>query len=356
MLKVLFTYDYELFLGKNKASAAEILFRPTEQIAKGMSEQGAFGVFFADVCSAIKHREVGLPDYSEQFDDQIRKLTQDGHDVQLHLHTNWYMSEREGDELVVSPKGYKIHEFGFDKASARSVPNIIAETKQYLEERCAAVSPDYRCIAYRAGGFGVQPEEALFNALLEAGIVIDSSVNPYLYSLDTVNSYDFRNVPKELNWRIDPHLGISVAASKGIWEIPVATAQLRPLEMIGRSKADFKLPTAELKGEYVKTENSGRAQQAKWKRLLKRIFAYRNLSLDTRTYTAILKDLEYIYNKYDLHKKDRYVCLICHPKLADQARVDNISRLIEELKKRPGKYQIVTCMDVYRELIEGKLL
>ena len=356
MLKVLFTYDYELFLGKNNSSAEEILFKPTELVAGAMLNQGARGVFFADVCSAIRHRDVGLLDYSEQFDNQIQELTKNGHDVQLHLHTNWYASERQGDTLEVSPKGYKIHEFGFDQDTALSVPKIIAATKLYLEECCSAVQPEYRCIAYRAGGFGVQPEAELFNALLEAGIVIDSSVNPHLYSLDTVNSFDFRNVPKALNWRIDPEQGISVAALEGIWEIPVATARLRPLEMIGRSTADFKLPSVALKGEYVKTEGVSKAQEAKWKRLLKRILGYRNLSLDTRTYTAIFSDLEYLYKKYNLHKKDAYVCLICHPKLIDQVRIDNISRLIEELGKYPKKYKIVTCMDIYQELIEGKLL
>lgn len=356
MLKVLFTYDYELFLGENFAPADEVLFRPTEKIAEAMQNLGASGVFFADVCSAIRHREVGLHDYSDGFDDQIKSLTKNGHDVQLHLHTNWYKSEREGDSIVVSPKGYKIHEFGFDANEPRSVPNIITEAKKYLVDRCSVVMPEYRCVAYRAGGFGIQPEGDLFKALLNAGIVIDSSVNPHLYSLNTVNSYDFRNVPNVLNWRIDPEKGLSIAAASGLFEIPIATAQLRPLEMIGHKKSDFKLPAVPIKGKYVKTDAVYTTKETKMSRLFKRIFSYRNLSLDTRTYGAIFNDLEYIYRKYGLNEIDQYVCLICHPKLADQTRVDNICRMINEINKHPDKYQIVTCMDAYNDAIERRII
>ena len=230
------------------------------------------------------------------------------------------------------------------------------EAKNYLVDRCSVVMPKYRCVAYRAGGFGIQPEGDLFKALLNAGIVIDSSVNPHLYSLNTVNSYDFRNVPNVLNWRIDPKKGLSVAAENGLLEIPIATAQLRPLEIIGHKKSDFKLPTVPIKGKYVKTEAVSLVKETKMGRLLKRIFSYRNLSLDTRTYGAIFNDLEYIYRKYGLSKIDQYVCLICHPKLADQTRVDNICRMINELNKHPDKYQIVTCMDAYNDAIERRII
>lgn len=352
MLKILFTYDYELFLGKNYSSAEEILFEPTRKISKAMLDQGAHGVFFADVCSAIRHREVGLNDYSDAFDQQIQDLTKNHHDVQLHLHTNWYYSERLGDSIKVSPKGYKIHEFGFDQSQPHSVPNIIAETKKYLVDRCSSVLPEYRCIAYRAGGFGVQPEKELFKVLLDAGIVIDSSVNPHLYSLGTINNYDFRKVPKTLNWWVNPEKGLSVASDEGIFEIPIGTARRRPLEMIGKKASDYRLPAAQLKGEYVKTASAPVIKEAKIKRWFRRLFICRNLTLDARAYSSILWDLDYIYKKYGAKKEDQYVCLICHPKLADQARIDNISRMIEVLNKRPDKYQIVTCIDAYNDLMQ----
>ena len=356
MLKVLFTYDYELFLGENHASAKEVLFEPTEKIAIAMKNDGAHGVFFADVCSAIRHREEGLGEYSDSFDEQLKVLTKNGHDVQLHLHPNWYNSKREGDSIKVSPKGYKIHEFGFDAKTFRSVPNIISETKEYLESVCSQAKSSYRCVAYRAGGFCVQPEQELFEALLNAGIVIDSSVNPHLYSLNTVNSYDFRSVPKQLNWVINPKEGISVASSKGILEIPIGTARLRPIEMIGHRLNEYKLPAACLKGEYVKSEGGGSAKVPKAKSLFRRLFAYRNLSLDTRTYTALFNDLEYIYKKHKLKENDQYVCLLCHPKLADQTRIDNIRYMIQELNNCPDKYQIVTCADVYDDAVERGVL
>ncbi len=356
MLKVLLTYDYELFLGKNHSDINDILLGPTEKISNAMLEQGASGVFFADICSAIQHRNVGLDEYSDLFDLQIKSLIQQKHDIQLHIHSSWYKSKRVGDKIELSSDGYKIHDFGFDKNNPTAAQNIIHTSKRYLENLCQSISLDYKCIAFRAGGFCIQPEGELFEALLNEGIAIDTSVNPHLFSLDTVNSYDFRRVPKEINWKIDPYHGIGVEASDGILEIPIATAKIRPLEMIGRPMSDFKLPPPSLKGEYVKIENNKKTKRSKWALMIKRFFAYRNLSLDTRTYKAIISDLEYIYKKHGLRNKDRYVCLICHPKLANEERIDNIRRLIEELKRRSDKYQIVTCRDVYDELIEGHQL
>ena len=58
MLKVLLTYNYELFFGKNHSDINDILFRPTEKISNAMFEQGVKGVFLIDVCSDKQQRNL----------------------------------------------------------------------------------------------------------------------------------------------------------------------------------------------------------------------------------------------------------------------------------------------------------
>ena len=355
MLKICLTYDYELFLGENLCSYDEILFKPTAALAKAMSDEGVNGVFFADVCSALAYQKAGINEFSDAFSNQLKELTADGHDVQLHLHTSWLCATPNGKELLLSEEGYKIHDFGFDIKDEYCVQNIISNGKKYLEDTCGCVNKDYRCIAYRAGGFSIQPEEKLFDALLQNGIVIDSSVVPHCKALEVVNSYDFTKIPNKLNWFVDSKKGISVAADmeNNIFEVPVGTSRPRVLECIGKSKNELSLPPAPKRGEYVHFTNAvNLRKQNKLGKLYHKIFDYRYISLDTRYYKVVYNDLLEIYRKHRLDKSDGYVCLICHPKLADKVRVDNISRLIEIINKDNEKFSFVTMADIYKEVFK----
>lgn len=354
MLKVCITYDYELFLGKNNASYDEILFSPTEEIIKAMTAGGARGTFFADVCSATEHKKAGLYEYSEKFGEQLKTLTRAGHDVQLHLHTSWLRAQKKDGKLIPTADGYRIHEFGFDPKEEICAQKIITESKEYLEKICGEVKPNYKCIAFRAGGFCIQPERELIKALTESGIVLDSSVVPYLKSPDSVNYYDFSSVPDKLNWSIGGSGGISKDSGKienSLYEIPVASLRPRLPEYIGKPKNKRSLPQSKIKGEYVSFSDGGNTRREGFaERLFKRLFGYRYISLDTRYYERVLDDLHYIYRKYGLSERDGYVCLICHPKLADRARVENIKYLIEAVNREQDKLRFVTFTDIYNEL------
>lgn len=345
MLKICLTYDYELFMGKNSASAEEILFEPTRKIKEAMDEFGVKGVFFADVCSAIAHRDAGLSEFSDAFDEQLKELTSDGHDVQLHIHTSWLKAKNENGRLVLSPDGYRIHEFGFDETKDNSVQKIIRNGVEYLNSVCKSAREDYNCIAYRAGGFCVQPEKELFDILLNNGVIIDSSVVPRYFSLDGVNCSDFRKVPHKLNWLITPDDGISKASTYGLFEVPIISVKPRLIECLTTSREERSLPGAQMRGEFVGHQFVDKKKSIIRKRI-EGLLKYRFISLDSRHYKAILNDLEFIYKKYRLHKNDAYLCLICHPKLADDIRVENLKKLISEVLLRKDKFEFTTMKEI----------
>ena len=353
MLFVCITFDYELFLQDNNASYEDILFHPTEKIRVMLDEENVKGTFFADVCSAIVHQKYGFSNYAETFLKQIQFLTNKGHDVQLHLHPSWYRAKCYGNKLVPTYDGYRLHEFGFSDDSYSAI-KIINDGVDYLNNYLGQVNKEYKCIAYRAGGFALQPEHLILEAMIRKGVLIDSSIVPRMNN-DLVNGFDYSAVPNLINWWIDPKHGLNNACMAGkdrIFEVPVATLRPNLLKYLGLPSEKLRLPPGKLLGTYVTTPTELCRKSSMIKRLYRRLFDYRYVSLDTRYYERVLEDLIYIHKKYDLSQNDGYICLICHPKLADDCRVENIRALIKEIKKNPDLFGIVTMREIYDKVYD----
>ncbi len=354
MLNVCLTFDYELFLGKNYASPEEILFKRSQNIADAISSYGGRGTFFVDVCSVRAHRKHGAYDYANAFEQQIKAFVREGHDVQLHIHPNWIFSRVEDNQIIPGEKGYRLHDFGFSQ-QPMNANTIIRDEIEYLQGVCSLADENYKCIAYRAGGFALQPEKEVFKALIDNGILIDSSIVPGMKS-DTINAYDYTKTPNKLNWWIDPSLGLDIAVEEEknrIFEVPVATARPRLWELIGKKKAELSLPPSKKLGEYVALPSAITKHQGSISKIVHRFFDYRYVSLDTRYYKRVLDDLAYLYKKYKLDRKDGYVCLIGHPKLADNYRVDNIGLLVKAIQN-DSRYSIVTMRNIYNNIHKGE--
>lgn len=352
MLHLCITFDYELFLGENYLSSAEILFAPSEKLAHMLETNGVRATFFADVCSVMQHEKYGLTDYIDGFTKQIQDLWRRGHDVQLHIHSNWLNSTYSGGKWTIATEGYKIHAFGWDRASGQA-REILRCGKEYLEQTLQAVDPAYRCIAYRAGGFCIQPESELFAALLELGIPIDSSVAIQQHAVGAVQDYDFTRLPHKLNWRISPQGGIEQEAATGapaLLEIPIGAARnsirkffgipVSGLHVCGRGDAGTGIQL-----ESIRPNRLQRAVQT----LRRRFMSDGILSLDTRGWQVLLRDLDEIYRNYGCDEGDHYVCLICHPKLASDAVIENMKRLIEAVKSRQNRYDFTTLSQIAKE-------
>lgn len=348
MLNVCLSFDYELFMQENFASYEEILFTPTALLQTMLNQENTKATFFADVCSALVHQRYGITEYSNTFLEQIQSLSKDGHDIQLHLHPSWYRAIIKGDKLFPSYNGYRLHEYGFNCENLSAI-DIINEGVDYLNINLRLINSQYKCIAFRAGGFAVQPERDIFNALIDKGIVIDSSVVPYMKN-DLINGYNFTNVPNMINWWINPERGLDNIAEPGphrIFEVPIATLRPRLFKYIGLSANELHLPSPTLLGSYVSNPMTPIHKTNKLKQLYERLFNYRYVSLDTRYYKRVVEDLLFIFRSYNLSRTDAYICVICHPKLIDQHRIDNIRNLINELRNYPQFFKIVTMRDIY---------
>ncbi len=220
------TADYEVFLGRNFLPYEDVLFEPSRQMMNVCQTRGVPITFFADVCSVWAHRAYeAFEDYVDSFESQLTSAVQNGHDVQLHLHPHWLKSTYTNEAWRISTDQMYLHELGYHEG-ANSAGAVIEAGVRYLNGLLQPVKPDYRCLAFRAAGLALQPDEhKLIAALLEHGITVDSSVarNVQL-KMDTIE-IDYSDMPGVANWYMSPSGGIRTLADDGLLEVPIATFQ-----------------------------------------------------------------------------------------------------------------------------------
>jgi hypothetical protein len=108
---------------------------------------------------------------------------------------------------------------------------LLTRARQYFEALLKPVSPHYRTVAYRAGGYGLQPHaRAVLKALEETGYLIESSVIPGMHHMTGRHRVDFTSVPARGNWIIGSEGGLHRESASGLLEVPIpgGTIGLRP--------------------------------------------------------------------------------------------------------------------------------
>lgn len=236
MIYILYSNDYELHLGGNHLVETEVLIRPTATVLGICEELHVPMTLFCDVMCLWRYRDLGFDEFPDAVDRQIEDALDRGHDVQAHVHPHWATASIER-----SPDGASRYEFAMEDFLLGSVAeresddplayctDLFRRARSYLEDLLRPWHADYECIAYRAGGYGLQPNtDVIIEALIAAGYRIDSSIVPGMSLHSNVNRIDFTQAPRRANYRIDPEHGLSGRADSGLLEIPVLA--LRPGE------------------------------------------------------------------------------------------------------------------------------
>jgi peptidoglycan/xylan/chitin deacetylase (PgdA/CDA1 family) len=212
------TFDYELFFG-DSGTVDNCLLNPTDKILDVLRNNGQKANFFIDVLYLERLKAV----QREQSNfgiilDQLARLVDSGHRIELHLHPHW-LDARYEDGRWIFPH--------YDHYTLQSFPeaaitDLFVRGTQFLEEIAGRAKNGYKILAFRAGGWGIQPFAALKNGFAKAGIKIDSSVMPGLKDWGSIQSFDFSHAPSDLSfWRFsdDP---CCVDDQGEFWEIPIS--------------------------------------------------------------------------------------------------------------------------------------
>ena len=223
-MKIYITLDYELFFGSNSGSAQHCIIRPTDDLLKILDPMGVKITFFVDVgyLMRMESQMNEFPKLRSDYDavsSQIRKLADEGHGIDLHIHPHWEDSFFDGNSWKFDHSRYKLSDF-----SDEEVMEIVTRYKDTLE-RISGYTPK----AYRAGGWSAQPFLPIKKALAANGVFIDSTVYSKGYYQSQYQVFDFREVSQfKTQYRFSDDLTIEDPEGEFL-EIPISSQRVSPL-------------------------------------------------------------------------------------------------------------------------------
>lgn len=194
-MRLFITLDYELYFGERTGSVEKCITGPTEMLIEMAVRQGIKLCHFVDIGfllrleEEMKNHPVLQKDYS-LICSQLEKLHHLGHDLQLHIHPHWEDSYFDGSRWRCNIDRYKLDDFR-DEEIREIVGRYTSKLSQF--------NPNI--IAFRAGGWCIQPFDRLESALKERGILFESSVFANGYFESAHYKYDFRGAPLKSRWK-----------------------------------------------------------------------------------------------------------------------------------------------------------
>ena len=194
--QVILTFDYELFFGDRSGTVQKTLIEPTNIILDAMDSVGFKGNFFVD-WQMLKYlrqeNNVRCKNDYTLIVTQLKDIVRRGHRIELHIHPHWVDAKYKGNGTwdFSDFKHYSLLSFSRDR-----VVEMFIEGYELLTSIAREVCPDYKIIAFRAGGWAVQPFGILKDAFIKTGIHVDSSTMPGV-EIKTDYSYcNFLNITK----------------------------------------------------------------------------------------------------------------------------------------------------------------
>lgn len=215
---LILTVDYEIF-GNGLGCVDACVLAPARRMMGIVEAFGAPLTFFVEAVEfAAMESESKTASQAEAVLDQMRDALRRGHEVQLHLHPQFAGAQWDGRKWQTTDN-WRIGDL--DSETCRQ---LIADGKAWLESRLKDISSAYKCLAFRAGGWCIQPSETVVQALLEQGFRIDSTVAPGFRNTGKWEWSDFRRVPARPYWKTDGDVCSNTGA--GLWEVPIATGKI----------------------------------------------------------------------------------------------------------------------------------
>jgi hypothetical protein len=218
-VKTFITLDYELFFGEKSGTVEKTIIEPTKALLKILDKWGVKATFFVDVGYLARAEKLGCDLVSaNKVKEQIKWLYANGHDIQLHIHPHWHTSKWEAGKWQFDLSKYKLSDFCQKDASS-----IIKDYSRVLAQ-ITGEQP----VAYRAGGWCIQPFSHIADALFESGVRVDSTVYVGGRNDSHVQGFNFSKCPELPFWRFS-HDPLKVKADGRFVELPIASTVVSPL-------------------------------------------------------------------------------------------------------------------------------
>lgn len=243
----------------------------------------------------------------KKIHNQLRYFVNNGHSVQLHIHSHWENSHFDGENWIFDHSHYKLQSF-----PKNEIFSIIKKYKYELEE-----ISEKEVFTFRAGGLCIQPFALIKDALLKNNILIESSVINKAFS----PYYDFRKTPEKTFWNFDHEPNIEQKDGHFL-EVPIASIKVS--QFFYWNLLFNKL----IKTKKIKTENDGSPRNPNLNTILKWLFMgnYSSVSTDGLKSNLMIKALKNYEKKYS---ENQIFTIIGHPKTFNKYSFNNLENFFK---------------------------
>lgn len=168
MIECIFSIDYEIY-GNGQGKLLEQVFEPAERLKHIFDRHNARFVVFAEASEFEIIEAAGTDPGSAAIKRQLREFHEQGYEIALHLHPQWYRARREGERWLLNYDEYNLCTLPESEINA-----IVDRSVEYL--RGAVGDSSFTPLSFRAGNWLFQPSRVAAAVLYRKGIRLDSSV------------------------------------------------------------------------------------------------------------------------------------------------------------------------------------
>jgi hypothetical protein len=328
-MKVLLSFDYELYFGKHTGSQEKCMIVPTNKIMEILDRYGVKATFFVD-CGyllKLKSEKKKYPLLEADYEgvvSQLKTLNKNGHNLQLHIHPHWEDCYFDGEKWIMDTSRYRLHDF-----SDEEIDDIIYRYKNILEEIA-----DNNIFAHRGGGWCIQPFDRLAKSLKKHNIWLDSTVFEGGRNSSETHYFDFKQIPKRSSWSFenDP----CKENKNGFFrEIPISSYKLSALffwKLVYHKKFGRK--------EHENFGDGLAAGGSKWDKL-------RMLTRSTNSVVSVdgykSSFLEQAFRVFSKNKENNNFVIIGHPKSMSEYSLKKLEMFI--IKNRSSNFETIRSFE-----------
>ncbi|CAH9065453.1 hypothetical protein PSEHALCIP103_03382 [Pseudoalteromonas haloplanktis] len=335
------TFDYELF-GSGNGCVFKHIIHPTNSILATLKKLEIKATFFVEqleVDALVKLKQTSAAnsdDYKAAIalEQQLCDIISSGHDIQLHLHPQWYQAIKVNNNWQLNFDWWRFSALPF-RTRPDGTPgkfDLIKAGKASLESRFRKFKPDYVCHSFRAGGYNIGDDAETIKALLENDILLDSSVCPGFYVNSELSQFDFTLAEKKLPfWRSDesllnPSIDSGIAYSRQCVELPLVSIKSSNIEKLSLARVYTLIKNKRFKSvSYAGGKSTD---------LPKEIDNFTNSNFDVCLSST--KQIEKFYDEINQITKNQQslypITLIGHPK--DYSFFSPMKKIITDLSKK----------------------
>ena len=304
-MNILLTLDYELFNGLVGGTVEKCLITPMNKLEEILDKYHFQVTLFVDACFllSLKKYKQKNPIFEAdwvQITSQLRRFSDKGHSIQLHLHPQWLNAKYYEGKWHSDLNLYKLADLTEYDAICLFFDGC------ELIKSITGKSP----VAFRAGDYCAQTFKSLTSVLKQVGISIDSSVLRNKRVVNDREWFDYLNIPKDYNYRFSD--SVTNCDNKGhLVEVSIPTYKHHPIDVFYRKKKiDKSLSKTWGDGE---SSTGGKLDKGLMKYINRLKLLLNPIRMSASIDGISATYLEDIY-KYEKRKKSPYMMIMGHPK------------------------------------------